>query len=78
MYSRELDGQELTLAASGWTYGQTFVLLDRETQTLWFPVSEGLKGIQGKHFRRVLPEMDFSRTTWGRWLREHPESRILP
>ena len=30
MYSRELDGTVLTLAASGWTYQSTFVLYDRE------------------------------------------------
>lgn len=78
MYSRRIDGRVLTLAASGWTYGQTFVLTDRETQSLWFPVSEGLKGIQGELFRRVLPPLESSRTTWGEWVETHPDSRILP
>lgn len=45
VYSREIDGEVLTLAASGWTYGQnasrsTFVLADKETRSLWFPAGE--------------------------------------
>ena len=42
MYSREIDGDILTLAPSGWTYGENastslFVLIDKETESLWFP-----------------------------------------
>ncbi|MBW1841122.1 MAG: DUF3179 domain-containing protein [Deltaproteobacteria bacterium] len=35
VYSREIDGRKLTLAPSGWTYKNTFVLYDKETGTLW-------------------------------------------
>ena len=38
MYSREIDGQILTLDPSGWTYHRTFVLYDYETETLWYPL----------------------------------------
>ncbi|MBW1822510.1 MAG: hypothetical protein JRI92_12285, partial [Deltaproteobacteria bacterium] len=33
MYSREIDDRLLTLAPSGWTYKNTFVLYDKETGT---------------------------------------------
>ena len=36
MYSREIDGEILTLSAGGWTYGRTFVLFDYETESLWY------------------------------------------
>ena len=45
VYSREIDDEVLTLAASGWTYGEnagrsTFVLADKETGSMWFPAGE--------------------------------------
>ncbi|MBD3222450.1 DUF3179 domain-containing protein, partial [bacterium] len=36
VYGRTLDGQTLTLAASGWTWQDTFVLWDHETESVWF------------------------------------------
>jgi hypothetical protein len=77
VYSREIDGQVLTLVPSGWTYRNTFVLYDRETGTLWYPYKKGLMGIQGKYFRRWLSRLSSKDTTWGTWYKEHPESLLL-
>ena len=77
MYSRQIDGITLTLAPSGWTYENTFVLYDKETGTLWYPSEEGLKGIQGKYFGKVLPKIVSEDTRWGEWVERHPKSRIL-
>ena len=35
MYRSSWNGQRLTLAASGWTWNETFVLYDLETGSLW-------------------------------------------
>ena len=45
VYSREIDGNILNLAPSGWTYGDNigrsvFVLIDKETESLWFPIDQ--------------------------------------
>ena len=79
MYSRELDGQTLTLAPSGWTYRQTFVLYDKESETLWYPVpgTKGLTGISGPHQDRVLPELRSKKTRWQQWHQEHPETKFM-
>lgn len=77
MYSREIEGELLTLAPSGWTYDRTFVLYDKESGSLWFPDEEGLVSIQGKYFLRRLPKVFFEDTEWGDWLKEYPESKIL-
>lgn len=77
MYSRTIDGQPLTIIPSGWTYDNTFVLYDRETGTMWYPYRRGLKGIQGKYFNRWLPRISSSDTTWGKWYKKYPESKIL-
>jgi len=55
VYSREIDGITLTLIPSGWTYERTFVLYDRQTNSLWYPYEKGLMGIQGVYFKRWLP-----------------------
>ena len=84
MYSRELDGKALTLAASGWTYGansrrSTFVLYDKETGSLWFPFpgKRGLTGISGPHADRFLPELESTVTSWHNWQGENADTKFL-
>ncbi len=77
MYSREIDGKTLTLAPSGWTYNYTFVLYDKETNSLWYPDDDGLIGIQGVYFKRQLPEIPSSDTSWKEWKEKHPNSQVL-
>ena len=77
MYSREIDGQVLTLVPAGWTYRNTFVLYDRETGTLWYPSRKGLQGIQGRYFGRELEKFPSKDTSWKKWRKRHPESKIL-
>jgi hypothetical protein len=77
VYSREIDGKQLTLAPSGWTYKNTFVLYDKETGTLWYPYKKGLMGIQGVYFKRWLQKVPSEDTRWKSWKKRHPDSRIL-
>ena len=82
MYGRVLDGQELTLAASGWTWMRTFVLWDHETESLWFAGS-GAEGwdhlicIGGPLQDAHLLRHDFRRALWRSWVQEHPGSKIM-
>ena len=48
MYSREIDGKVLTLAFSGWTYNNLFILYDYETESMWYepPVEDSENGAQ--------------------------------
>ena len=79
MYSREIDGQVLTLAASGWTYYGVFVLYDKETESLWYPFSEdpGLTCVQGVYQNSFLPARESLRTSWDRWYGLHPDTKYL-
>ncbi|MBT3345421.1 MAG: DUF3179 domain-containing protein [Gemmatimonadetes bacterium] len=79
MYSREIDDQVLTLSASGWTYKNTFVLYDLETESLWYHLegTDGLTGISGRYTGRHLPEFASTFTRWDEWIQAHPESGIL-
>lgn len=76
MYSRQIDGRNLTLAPSGWTYNNTFVLYDKETGSLWYPDEKGLMGIQGHYFNRFLPEIKSEDTNLGQWVEKHPRTRV--
>lgn len=76
MYSRQIDGRNLTLAPSGWTYNDTFVLYDKETGSLWYPIEKGLKSIQGPYFNRLLPEIKSEDTNLGQWVVKHPHTRV--
>lgn len=78
VYSREIEDLVLTLEASGWTYKRTFVLVDRETETLWLPDNSDLQGIQGRFVKRKLPGIPSERTTWGRWVEMHPDTKLIP
>ena len=77
MYSREIDGKVLTIAPSGWTYKRTFVLVDRETGSLWYPDETGLKSIQGVYFDRRLPEIPSTDTRWSEWSEAHPQTKLM-
>lgn len=79
VYSREVDGQILTLSASGWTYLGTFVLYDFETESLWYhlPGDDGLTGISGAYSDRKLAEFASTHTRWSRWVVDHPASGFL-
>jgi hypothetical protein len=77
VYSREIDGRILTIVPSGWTYKNTFVLYDKETQTLWYPYEKGLMGIQGKYFQKWLPIIASQYTKWRKWKKSYPDTRVL-
>ena len=82
MYDRSLDGQELTLGASGWTWNRTFVLWDHETGSIWFG-GQGEEGwdylicIGGPLQDSRLERHEFRRALWRSWHLEHPESKIM-
>ena len=86
VYDRQYGDKELTFALSGYTYYDTavwngldgFVLWDRETESLWWPlidraVSGPLKGVE-------LLETDkthWEDTNWGEIKRSYPNAQVL-
>ena len=79
MYSREIDDKVLTLSANGWTYKNTFVLFDYETESLWYhlPGTDGLTSIGGVYKDRKLEELFSVKTRWKDWVASHPDTKIL-
>lgn len=86
MYSREIDDQILTFAASGWTYEFLFVLYDYETETIWYPSNIGeagcgcscvLWGIAGQFAGRMILSESFFNMPWNIWLAGYPDTKIM-
>ena len=83
MYSRELDGETLTLAASGWTYMDTFVLYDQETNSLWWggagpEADPTLVCVAGEYQdRELLRHNHWGRTIWRSWVANWPETLFM-
>lgn len=79
MYSREIDGDVLTLSASGWTYGFTFVLFDYETESLWYHLegTDGLTCISGFYKDRTLEEFPSTKSRWNLWIQRNPGTKFL-
>ena len=79
MYSREIDGNVLTLGASGWTYDYTFVLYDYQTESMWYhlPGEDGLTCISGTYADRKLEEFQSTKTRWNAWKNRNPSSKFL-
>lgn len=79
VYSREIDGQVLTLSASGWTYDWTFVLYDYETESLWYHLEgeDGLTCVSGFYADRKLEEFESTKIRWNLWKSAHPDTRFM-
>lgn len=79
MYSRELNGEILTLSASGWTYDNTFVLYDYQTESLWYhlPGQDGVRCISGVYADEKLSEFPSSFVRWNAWLSANPTTKFL-
>ncbi len=86
IYERKYGDKELTFALSGYTYYDDevwdgldgFVLWDRETESLWWPlidkaVSGPLKGVQFLE----MDKANWKDTTWGVLKKSYPNAKVL-
>ena len=82
MYRSTWKGQRLTLAASGWTWNDTFVLYDRETLSVWFggPGPHGdsvLTCVAGPLQEATLSIVEHHRVIWRSWFALQPQTKVV-
>jgi hypothetical protein len=77
--SREVDGEAITLSASGWTYNNRFVLYDYETESLWYCLEGDCRFtcVSGVHADKQLIALPSEITTWDDWHSRNPGTGIL-
>ena len=75
VYGREIDGTVLSFGHEGVLYLGSFVMYDKQTDSLWVHATgEAVKGpLKGK----VLPFLPSTITTWKRWRAAHPKTSVL-
>jgi predicted metalloprotease with PDZ domain len=77
--TRELDGQAVEFGTSGYTKDHVFVLYDRTSDSVWWPMSdETLDAVAGPRRGASIPFIDEpAPVALGAWLDEHPRTQIL-
>lgn len=79
VYSRELDGEKLEFGTSGYTMDNVFVLYDRMTDSIWYPLGDGaMDAVAGELKGTSIPLLaEPSPLRLGDWLEQHPDSKVL-
>lgn len=79
VYGREFDGTVTTFGTTGYTFKNTFVLYDRSTSSVWYPLSSGrFDAIGGQLRGRTIPFLaQPEKTTLKEWLTKYPDSDVL-
>ena len=79
VYGRDVDGEVTTFGTTGYTYKSTFLLYDRATESLWYPLGDDMiTAVSGPRRGDRLPYIKESDvTTLGEWRALHPDTLVL-
>ncbi len=75
VYTRRVQGQDLTFGVSGKLYKDALVMFDRQTDSLWTQVDGSV--LRGKMKGARLEPVPAVQTTWAEWKRMHPDTLAL-
>lgn len=74
-FRRDIDGRTLRFGVSGLLYNSSFLLYDRETESLWVQF-EG-RALAGPLAGRTLERVAIRQEALASWLQRHPDSKVL-
>lgn len=79
VYGREIDGKVTTFGTTGYTYRNTFVLYDRQTESVWFPYKpKEMNALSGQYAGNALPFLaEPELVPLADWRKNHPSSLVL-
>ena len=75
VYQGEVQGRSLRFGVSGLLYNSDVLLYDRQTDTLWSQILS--KGINGPLAGQKLTMIPSSQTSWEKWRKLHPNTKVL-
>ncbi len=76
MYRRELDGEVLTFGHAGILYQNSFVMYDKQTDSLWVHATG--RAETGPMKGKTLTFFPSTVTTWEQWRAAYPHTTVLP
>lgn len=76
---REKDGQVDQFGVSGYVYKNVFLVFDRRTESLWYPLDDkGWTAVSGPRKGEVIPSTAKPPiVTLGEWRKRHPNTKVL-
>lgn len=72
---RTVDGEETIFGVSGLLWQSDLVMYDEKTESLWSQILA--TAIRGPKTGTTMSLVPSTRTTWGEWREEHPETEVL-
>lgn len=75
VYSGKVDDKTFTFGVSGRLFKSNVLIYDHQTESLWSQLKE--TAIAGPMVGRKLNKIPAERTTWQRWLKNHPQTKVL-
>ena len=79
VYGRTIDGREVTFGTTGYTKDNVFVLYDRMTQSVWYPLSgRAMTAVAGPKKGMEIRFLDKPKPmALSKWRDLHPGTKIL-
>ncbi len=79
VHGREKDGKLDEFGVSGYVHKDTFLIFDRRTESLWYPLDDsGWTAISGPRKGEKIPFMaEPPLVTLGEWRKKHPDTVVL-
>ncbi len=79
MCTRNLDGKQVQFGTTGYTMDRIFVLYDRDTDSIWYPLGDQtFDAVAGDRRGKSIPFLaEPAPQPLADWLAEHPDSQIL-
>jgi len=75
VYAREIGGKEHTFGVSGLLYRSNVLMYDHQTESLWLQVKR--RAVTGPLTGTPLLTLPSTVTTWSKWRKKHPDTRVL-
>lgn len=73
--SAKFKGKVLDFGVSGLLFNSDVLMYDRQTKSLWSQIKR--QAINGPMKGTVLDALPIEHTTWGDWIKRHPDSKVL-
>jgi hypothetical protein len=75
VYARKIEDKEYTFGVSGLLYRSNVLMYDHQTESLWLQVKR--QAVTGPMTGTLLDTIPSSVTTWAKWKKAHPTTKVL-